>query len=135
MDLKEYNELKKKLDEARQTSGKEMVLKAFTAAFEAAPDLLAIRWRQYTPYFNDGNPCYFRTGEPYFRFATMPEDSGDYEDGFGNPEQGTPEDLQANAAWAHLNIPDELYEEAFGDHVKVTVSRDGTYEVVEYSHS
>lgn len=24
-------------------------------------------WHQYTPYFNDGEPCVFRVGEPWFR--------------------------------------------------------------------
>lgn len=28
-----------------------------------------IRWAQYTPYFNDGDPCEFGVGEPEFIFA------------------------------------------------------------------
>jgi len=27
------------------------------------PGIEAVRWIQYTPYFNDGDPCYFRIGE------------------------------------------------------------------------
>jgi hypothetical protein len=27
----------------------------------------SIGWRQYTPYFNDGEPCEFGVGEPWFR--------------------------------------------------------------------
>ena len=42
----------------------------------------AIRWRQYTPYFNDGDPCEFGVGETTFRFDDTAEDEGDYGDGF-----------------------------------------------------
>lgn len=36
----------------------------FKAAFENG--VLAVKWEQYTPYFNDGEPCYFRVGEPQY---------------------------------------------------------------------
>jgi hypothetical protein len=31
------------------------------AVFAADPDIAAINWTQYTPYFNDGDPCEFRS--------------------------------------------------------------------------
>lgn len=31
------------------------------------PGVAAVRWRQYTPYFNDGDPCEFGVGEFYLR--------------------------------------------------------------------
>lgn len=37
----------------------------------------AIRWYQYTPYFNDGDPCVFSTGEPKFRFDGLPAGTGE----------------------------------------------------------
>ncbi len=45
----------------------------------------AVRWTQYTPYFNDGEPCVFGTGEIYYRFADLDDEDaqgGDYEDGY-----------------------------------------------------
>jgi hypothetical protein len=44
----------------------------------------AVKWAQYTPYFNDGEPCVFTIHEPYFRFADLDDydDGGDYEDGY-----------------------------------------------------
>ncbi len=41
-----------------------------------------IRWRQYTPYFNDGDPCEFSTSEVRFRLNSELDTGGDYEDGF-----------------------------------------------------
>ena len=31
----------------------------------AAPEIAALRWRQYTPYFNDGEPCTFSVNDLY----------------------------------------------------------------------
>lgn len=31
------------------------------------PGMVDFGWRQYTPYFNDGDPCVFSVGEPWFR--------------------------------------------------------------------
>lgn len=31
----------------------------FKDIFETAPNLKSVSWRQYTPYFNDGETCYF----------------------------------------------------------------------------
>lgn len=41
-----------------------------------------IRWEQYTPYFNDGEPCEFSTGEVRIRLTGVDEEDGDYEDGY-----------------------------------------------------
>lgn len=46
------------------------------------PLVEGVRWEQYTPYFNDGDPCVFRIGEAYFRLQGMSEEAGDYEDGW-----------------------------------------------------
>lgn len=40
----------------------------------------AIRWTQYTPYFNDGDPCVF--GVNAHGLKGPDDDAGDYEDGF-----------------------------------------------------
>jgi hypothetical protein len=42
-------------------------------------------WTQYTPYFNDGDPCVFGVGEPWFRTVddakkADPDDDEDYDD-------------------------------------------------------
>ena len=46
------------------------------------PEVRAIGWNQYTPYFNDGEPCVFRTGEPIISLhgITADEATEDYTD-------------------------------------------------------
>lgn len=41
------------------------------------PGIEAFGWRQYTPYFNDGEPCIFGVGDLWF---LTPEDADDEED-------------------------------------------------------
>ena len=49
-----------------------------------SPLIYAIRWHQYTPYFNDGDACVFSVNEPYFRFSPLDVDleEGVDQDGF-----------------------------------------------------
>jgi hypothetical protein len=57
----------------------------FLAALDAVLDLPgveAVKWQQYTPYFNDGEPCEFNVHEFRVRIVGDDEDTGDYEDGF-----------------------------------------------------
>jgi hypothetical protein len=49
------------------------------------PTMKAFGWTQYTPYFNDGDPCVFSVGEPWFRTVDDVKDKtsdgdGDYDD-------------------------------------------------------
>lgn len=124
---------KKAFQEELVASGKEALKQEFKKTFDAHPELLAIKWRQYTPYFNDGEPCTFRVGEFEMKLATTPEDGSesDYEEeGFESTygDGPIPEAVRTLA-----RIDDEIYEHAFGDHCKVTATRDG-FEVEEYEH-
>ncbi len=73
--IKEFNQYMK--DEGQK--GLMEGLKQFMDTF---PTVEAIRWTQYAPYFNDGEPCEFGVHDPMFKVAGLPEDGGDYEDGF-----------------------------------------------------
>lgn len=42
----------------------------------------AVRWHQYIPSFNDGDPCTFTLGEVYVKLVDGDEEAGEYEDGF-----------------------------------------------------
>jgi hypothetical protein len=44
----------------------------------ADPYIAKLGWTQYTPYFNDGDPCVFSVGEPWFRTVDDDEDEDDY---------------------------------------------------------
>lgn len=48
--------------------------------FERYPDMVSFSWRQYTPYFNDGEPCEFgvRTSSDSINITLRSEDSEEY---------------------------------------------------------
>jgi hypothetical protein len=126
------------------------------------PKIDSVRWHQYTPYFNDGDPCEFGVGEPYVKLVDGPEDGGDYEDGyFGgyddelrslvgyskydrNGKDRTEtiipgSDSSLSESWRQLSsaLNSGVFENAlldlFGDHAEVTVHKDKIV-VGEYSH-
>ena len=116
-----------------------------------------VYWTQYTPYFNDGEPCEFKVHE------LMP---GIYADS-DSPEMGeyyvchthvTSEgleiqfvetsidlyDFKANLSklvpdqkyyWRWTNdVVEDLCKQLFGDHVGIVLFADGTYVVEEIDH-
>lgn len=54
--------------------------KATVAKVLAHDEVTGIAWTQYTPYFNDGDPCIFRASDPSFSFAGVVESSDTYFD-------------------------------------------------------
>lgn len=48
----------------------------------AKPGVEAVRWNQYTPYFNDGEACTFRIYGASVKLAGDDEEVGDYGDGY-----------------------------------------------------
>ena len=63
-----YEAVRKKFMTDAQASLKE----AFKEVFDKFPSITAFVWTQYTPYFNDGEPCEFSVGEVYF--TNLPAD-------------------------------------------------------------
>lgn len=65
--LNSVNTLKDKLAEAKaklQEEALDLIKPLFKSFMEEHPELVRMRWCQYTPYFNDGEPCTFRVCEP-----------------------------------------------------------------------
>ncbi len=109
----------------------------------------SIRWSQYTPYFNDGDPCYFSVGEPLISFVGNNEDSenyieGDYGDFLADYELGNEEQNQLGvssddmkvikAAFDAINDVgyERLLQDTFGDPAEVTIGSDDRQFHVEY---
>lgn len=42
----------------------------------------SVKWAQYTPYFNDGDPCVFTASFRGVKLVGGDEEAGDYEDGY-----------------------------------------------------
>ncbi len=124
-----------------RAKGAEALKETFKEFFDTHPDCAALRWSQYAPYFNDGEPCQFSVNDFRVKMTASPEDAGDDEDGFEDTwiwEGHSQKDNEAfktvaQAVKSLQRIDDELFELAFGDHSEVTATRDG-FEVEEYEH-
>lgn len=158
-------EMTARFEEARQELRRQAEEQGRPILIEAAKDLFAagaeaLRWRQYTPYFNDGDACEFSVSDVSVRVSSLPEDCGDYEDGFVDAwhisyafdhvrpgddygqevrdaftaESGA-EFKELVKDFSHLICQAEEFMEAlFGDHVEITLRADGTFEVEDYEH-
>jgi hypothetical protein len=129
---------------AMEQNGQALIGQFFKDAMPA--DVEAIRWTQYTPHFNDGEPCTFRCNNEDVDVKFLPKakddaasaDDDSDDDGFtsyyGDDNPALSSFLEKVCA-----VPDEMYEAAFGDGVRVTVTRDPesgavTIEVDDYDH-
>lgn len=101
----------------------------------------AIKWTQYTPYFNDGDALEFGIQDLQVKISGWPEDGG--EDGFYDLWE-----LKYVAEQDGLTIPEGLTDalklwdtqhlekvalKNFGDHAQVTATPEG-FEVEYYEH-
>ncbi len=105
----------------------------------------SVRWEQYTPYFNDGDPCYFSVGEVRVKFTNVEEadeddhdDEGDWGDGYlGDYEI---DEVSFGEVYNRLTAVNKeidhhevILQDKFGDPAQVTY--DGKYFTVEhYDH-
>lgn len=130
-------------------------LQPLLAAVLADEFVTEFGWTQYTPYFNDGEPCIFGVNTPWVRTTEDSDASASYEldvdsshPTLGNrvyregrfydidrsPERtATYERCKAFAAAIEGGAFEDVFLEAFGDHAEVTVRRDGIT-VEFYSH-
>lgn len=83
-------EIRKTLDE---------VLKLF---FAANPHVASISWRQYTPYFNDGDACEFSVGDPILTLRSDYSPDPDYSD----------EDGEGEGDWDEEDVDGEFRDES-----------------------
>jgi len=127
----ETQAIKKQIRETAQSKLKPALKGSITDLIAIVPTLTAIRWHQYTPYFNDGDACTFSVNSPEFQFG----EGESFVDSYSLDD----EDLNKTQVEAieefetELGDCEELLEEAFGDHVEVTVTTTGI-ETESYEH-
>jgi len=141
--LDEIRKRKNELQQQIEREGKEALKTVFLEMFQSCPEVLAVRWSQYTPYFNDGDPCVFMALD--FRYelagAVAPKYGSDGDD--DEPKSYELYSLRNNDAFRSLSArlkrfekesrDQEVMRSVFGDHVRVTATRLG-FEVEEYEH-
>lgn len=100
------------------------------------PNIVEFGWEQFTPYFNDGDPCVFSVYEAWFRTEADRglDDSelrvwGDYHPTIkpGHPSYHVCRTLDSEVTAGHFH---DVLLAAFGDHASVKFTRDGI--TVEY---
>lgn len=137
MDIEKLKALKAEYVGALREHAREGIMSLLRRLFEEYPDLLTVEWRQYTPYFNDGEPCEFRVYGFEVRWTDMPGGDDSVKEwwldrSFTEPSYLPPAHLRA--AVRELDaVPSDIYEAAFGDHAEVFASREGVT-VEEYDH-
>jgi hypothetical protein len=139
--------LRKSYQERSQSILKEM----FKLFFDENPEAKVVGWRQYTPYFNDGEECVFSSYAGYaFVSNTLDYANIEYGEYCGDEEnvwvedpdygsfaeESIPESVRVNAEILRgvlESIDESAYLDAFGDHCVVCVTRDG-FDIREYHH-
>jgi len=138
-------EMQRKFQEQAQALFKE-ITKEF---FDKNPGITGVVWTQYTPYFNDGDTCEFRVGDPTFTNAPIDELSSiSYGEYYGDTEGvWVAEDVSYVLGSGGVDAEScNLFAKAvcsiemrdvmlamFDDHSKVIATRDG-FEVDGYDH-
>jgi hypothetical protein len=88
----------------------------------------SFKWRQYTPYFNDGDECTFGVRQDYDDIDINEVNHWDDD----KREERKP--VYKELSDILTSVPEEFYKDLFGDHVEVLINRDGTVETDEYDH-
>lgn len=150
IDIKALSDKMAALKQEMRDHGKEAlqaeVKKFFEKWGDAAPG--AIRWRQYSPFFNDGDACEFSVHGVY-AFSSpnceTPEDGSEEEDdyeglslynygpGYKRLDAKFPWVADFEALASVIEGNEDLMEAAFGNHVQVTCTAAGI-EVDDYDH-
>jgi hypothetical protein len=113
--------------------------------FNAHPEIEGVYWTQYTPHFNDEESCHFSTGSPLIKFTTealakhyLEYPDPEYPEGYcyisftaATEQSALAKDVIEFSTWVERN--DDLLLALFGDHVQVTITREGIV-VDDYQH-
>lgn len=133
---KEREEYQRKIREA----GAKALEEAASEVFAAHKEINRIEWTQYTPYFNDGEPCEFGVYEVYFlgnagedeevSWAEEREDNIEVSTGWGDNRKVLLKKADKFTTLIESNV--DLME-TLGEG-KVVITRGGGLKVEEYDH-
>lgn len=142
-------QMKKEYEEVIQNFGKDVFYSATKELFENNPKLTSFAWSQYTPYFNDDEECTFGVSRYFYKINQTDESLDVWSmDRWNNPEYNyAPDPKYYNcdsideliSIATGINKVLDLFVDAdlkmiFGDHVSITVFRDGQIDIDSYDH-
>lgn len=134
MTKKRIKEIKKEIEELREAYAESVSKKLnefFSEFLQSYENIEAIRWEQYTQYFNDGEECTFSIQNPYFK-ENGAKDFVNYWDMESEDQYAKLMETSEKLREFLEEIEMEL-EHAFGDHKCITVTRKGI-EVEDYTN-
>jgi hypothetical protein len=138
---------------AFKEQGLELIKAEAKEFFEKNPDIQALSWVQYAPYFNDGDACEFSVHE----IVASTGLADDEDDESFDPEVHDPEEFFEGLHYGEApgvvnyygshpkhagarefvdllqNIPEDVMRDLFGDDSKVLITRAGI-QVDDYDH-
>ena len=113
-------EYQKRKEEFLQTMSKE--INGYLTSILEKYNVIAMRWTQYTPYFNDGDPCLFGVHDLRVQFAK------DNDDFLAEWETKGKEKIVVREMQCLRDIiPTEIMLAILGDHVEITVTREDVH--------
>ncbi len=127
--LKSLAHEQKNLSEKFKTQGENLVRHAFTEFFKKYPEVQAVKWVQYTPFFNDGEPCIFRMGE----FEVLLTDAGSDDEYVSTYSLNEPIKSDIEELEKQIQSIDDHLEAIFGEHAEVVVTPTDI-DIREYEH-
>jgi hypothetical protein len=136
--MTEYEEMKNQLVELRKkmsSVAKSTMEAGAKELFAKYPELTSFGWKQYTPSFNDGDPCRFTCCArwPYINglnpdYSYKCEDDEELDDDEEKLAKVKTQNFDEilKAVTAHLSqFEEEDLETMYGDSVKIIVTREG----------
>lgn len=132
------NQVKSELEQL-QTEMKEKASTALSNIFEHYPEVTAISWHQYIPYFNDGDACTFRIGEVYVMTGPITKELAQTiaDNPYAVEEQDEwPSDVEVLETWGNnksesaseissfLNSIEDTLQSLYDDYASVVLTRD-----------
>lgn len=137
--FEKFSVLRKELEAAKneaRTRGSGLFKEGVQVFFEEYPQIKSFSWTQYTPYFNDGEPCVFGVNKNYYVKLNNGEPLEDV--WFSNYKKKNNEHDFENQIAEFLDkifetLPEEVFLDLFGDHAEITVSKEEII-VEEYDH-
>jgi hypothetical protein len=133
--MNNISELKKQINEARDKA-RETFGSTFAEIFEKYPQIETLGWPQYTPYFNDGDVCEFRSCHDWNQYVNG------YCISYDEADELTEQTGLLEADYNFIaekvcdvvgQFDDDDLKYMFGEGM-ITFNRDGSVEVDDYDH-
>lgn len=135
--LEELRKIKEEYDAQVSKLGKEAVMEAIDEFLKQHQEVKKLAMLCYTPYFQDGDPCYFGLQRVCMDLgdAKSKDSIWDWPDKYSdNLDKKLIEDFKKLETL--LSDSGDILESAFGDHVKIVITNDTerTTEIEEWEH-